>query len=347
MFLRRMLNRIRPMTLREAAASAREVSPAEERLAKPSLSLPGELDAIIEVVNGNRALEWSRVTGAARLHHATTAYTLENARIKDEYVASGRYLKRFPTRMPLEKPAAADRQTYLPQAVLSTNMLSGLEFGHWVRDSLVTELHGTNEGLPTVALARELWPHEPAFRELSGLSCDYVADCRFGKLVILDDRGHNAYWRSRFLQLRQRLQQAAGQYSGESAGPLVMLSRGGQARVREPSNQAEIGAALEAIGFRTVVPSELSVPDISVALRDAKIVVSTEGSHLNHLHFFAPAGLTVITMQDPRRFYAYHKDLIDIYDGQFGFVAGRPDPNLPDRYRVNGEVLKRTLDLIG
>lgn len=348
LLFRRMMNRVRPLTLKAAASTTRVVAPAQDVGTRPALSLPGEFDAVIKVVNGHRELEQARLNGTATHHVATVEYVLEKAWLKEEYLAADRYLARYPTSMPIEKAIRGDDSpAFFEEAVLSTNILSGLEFGHWVRDALVTELHGAHEGKPVVGLARNLWPHEPEFRQRTRLTCNYVSNCRIDRLTILDDRGHNSYWKSRFLELRQRLRESVQSVPGTSAGPLVLLSRGNQARVREPTNQPDIQAALEAMGFQTVIPSQLSVPEIGLALRDARMVVSPEGSHLNHLHFFAPDNLTLISVQDPLRFYAYHKGLLDFYEGLFAFVVGRPDPDFPGRYRINIDDLMRTIDLAG
>ena len=340
--LQRILNRVSPVSLETAALSARIIAPAEELSDRPSIYVPGEFEAIIGVVHGNRALEWKRVCGAARDHRPTIEYVLKNARIRGCRLASGRFVQHFATIQPHDMRDL----TELDDAILSTNALSGHEFGHWARDSLVVELHGAAAHLPAVGIARQLWPHEPGFRQLSGLDCHYSSDCRIQRLVLLDDRGHNSHWRRRFLELRDRMRGSVAAMTGDSAGPLVFLSRGTGGRLRDPSNLGPLRGLLETLGFQTVVPSELSPADIGVKLRDARVVVSAEGSHLNHLHFFAPDGPALITLQDPRRFYAYHKGLVDLYGGLFSFVVGRPDPNAPETFTIDPDTLRRTLDLV-
>jgi hypothetical protein len=347
LLLRRVMNRIRPCALDAAAQAVREVAPAAEIAGPPAFCLPGAFDQIMAVVNGDRALEWARVSGAPQRHLPTIEYRLANARLRRDCVTAGRYLGRFRTSRP-RNGARADRGAplVLDQALLSTNILSGLEFGHWVRDSLVTEMHAEPSGMACVALPREPWPHEPDFRAMSGLSCRYPAEARVGTLLILDDRGHNAYWRQRFSQLRERTRRSASDGASESAGPLIFLSRGGGARSRDPVNIGEIEALLIELGFRTVVPSAMSIPAVARAMRDARVVVSVEGSNLNHLHFFAPDAVALVSLQDPRRFYAYHKGVMDLYDGRFGFVVGRPNADLADRYDIDPGDLQRTLDLV-
>jgi capsular polysaccharide biosynthesis protein len=146
--------------------------------------------------------------------------------------------------------------------------------------------------------------------------------------------------------VRGALRESGRELEGESAGPLVFLARGTDAQPRDPVNSEPLWQELADMGFQTVVPSSLSVREIALALRDARLIVSAEGSHLNHVHYFVPDGIKLVVLQDPRRFLAYHKDLVDYCDGRFGFVVGQPDSELPDRYGIDLDDLKRTIDLM-
>lgn len=346
-FLRRVLNKLRPVSLDEASVSTRILAPASEHTPRASFYLPGEFDAVIECVNDDREKEWLRVSGATLQNLPTIEYTLANARLKRDFLYSGRYLERFHADFPLEEGAKSDVIDHMDDAILSTNCLSGIQFGHWLRDSLVTELHGSETGLRSVALARKPWSQEPEFRKLAGLVCAYPARCSVDRLVVLDDRGHNQYWKARFLALRARMKAASStDPAAASAGPLVFLSRGANAQLREPTNVEAIQLALRDLGFRSINPSAMSVQEVADALRDARIVVGTEGSNLNHIHCFAPDGVALVCLQDPRRFYAYHKSMMDGYDGRFGFIVGRPDMDAPGRHKVDIDRLKATIDLV-
>ncbi|WP_214622448.1 glycosyltransferase 61 family protein [Sphingobium nicotianae] len=342
------MNRIRPVSFASAATSVREIAPEVPSVGKRAIFLPGEFEAVLGYPeDGDAQLEWTRISGGSHLHRATVEYMFEPAHIKNITLKAGRYVGRFPSVLPAARSHFGEADPiHFRDAFLSTSGLSGQQFGHWVRDSLVSELHGRSLGLPSVGVARKLWPHEPAFREMSGLACRYLWEARFDRLILLHDMGHNHYWERRFMELRQTLRDRAAFMPGQSAGSHIYLSRGAGARPRDPANLALIQAMLEDLGFRTVVPSSLSAQEIAVAVRDAEMVVSAEGSHLNHLHFFAPDALKLLVLQDPHRFYAYHKGLVDFYDGTFGFIVGRPEPDTPDRFRIDLENLKRTIHLL-
>lgn len=348
-FLSRLMQRLRPLSLEAAARAVRVIAPEETVNSRPAVSLPDAFDGVIaHIQESDRELDRVRVSGGARTHLPTVEYELEHARLKGSYLKTGRYVRRFETGMPVTVAGEeSGRPRYFEKAFFSTQIFSGLYFGHWVRDSLVSEMYAQSQGLPAVALARGLWRHEPDFRQMSGLACDYVVDGAVGKLTLLDDRGLNRHWRDRFSRVRGALREQGGSLEGESAGPLIFLGRGNDAQQRDPVNGEELWTQLSEMGFRTVVPSSLSVREIALALRDARLIVSAEGSHLNHVHYFVPDGIKLVVLQDPRRFLAYHKDLVDYCDGLFGFVVGRPDPDLADRYRIDLGDLKRTIDLMG
>jgi hypothetical protein len=342
---RRARARLFPTSMEAASISSRVIASGIETTSRPAFFLPGAFDAVEAVVNGDRALEWARVSGGAQQHWPTIEYVLERATIHANRIYSKGYVGQFLLKNPVVTDNARQTAVRFETAVLSTNYVSSREFGHWVRDSLVTELHAEAEGVPSVAIAREPWPHEAEFRALTGLDCAYPEHATIDRLVVLDDRGHNDHWRERFRTLRARTRASVATQPGQSAGPLVFLSRGAHASPRDPTNATEIEAALALAGFRSVVPSALSVREVGVALRDAALIVSVEGSNLNHLHFFAPEGVALVCLQDPRRFYAYHKGLMDLYDGRFGFIVGQPDRHAADRYGVDIEALMRTIDL--
>jgi len=341
---RRLLNRLRHVSLEAAAVRSTVVAPAIDLDAKPSLYLDEDIDAIESVISSSTLEEERRrILGESRTHLATIQYELHDVRMRDVYIASRGHLAKMPTNRPVPRQVAVDHHTH---AILSTNILSGLEFGHWIRDSLVTEMRGAELDTPALGLAREAWQHEPGYREIAQLECIYTGNAHVDRLLILDDRGCNDYWASRFLALRRRMQTRLVPDTDPSLGALVFVDRGGAARMRDPTNLPEVRAALETLGFRTLIPTEQPVAAIRAALRDARIVISVEGSNLNHVHMLAPEGITLITLQDPRRFYAYHKRMIDIYGDRFGFVVGRPSPDSPGRYRINVDQLQRLIDLV-
>lgn len=341
--VQRIFGRFQRRPLRAAAIVSRELWPAEETIGKPALVAVGNLDAIIESIPGsNMVLEMNRVLGRPCKHLPTISYELSNARIKGEYVASGMAYGKYETNRP-----SADRHDhgFIKEAFLSTNILSGKEFGHWLRDALVSEIHGKESNLPRLGLAREPWQHEPTYRAVAQMPCAYPYKAKVGRLMILDDRGLNTHWAARFSTLRRQMRSGVAQHMTSSAGPLLFVDRGSGARMRDPINLAQIKAVLERRGFHIVTPTDLNAAEIGLALRDARIAVSVEGSHLNHLHCFAPDGLTLITLQDPRRFSAHHKRIIDLYGDRFGLVIGKPDPKAEDRYQIDIDQLQSVIDM--
>lgn len=342
--LKRIVRRFHEKPITSQAYSVTELYPAVETTGKPVFFIEDNLSNLISYISSSNAdLETRRLMGRECYHPPTLAYELRDVRMEGPFLAAGlRYLKH----KALHETADRTDHGFIADALFSGNALSGLEFGHWLRDTLVSELHGADIGLPPVALARDPWQHEPGYRAMAHLPCLYPYKARIGRMILLDDRGYNAHWARRLGLLRQRLRAGAQGLPGQPGGALVYLDRGSGARMRDPTNRDAVRDALEAIGFRTVVPTGLTVDEIGLALRDATLAVSVEGSHLNHLHCFAPEGLTLVTLQDPRRFSLHHKRVIDCYDGRLGVVVGEPDPEQADRYRIDIADLMRVLDLV-
>jgi len=343
LFAHKVLQRLFPKPVIVTATKMQQLCPAEQIADKPALFDEGNLAAIIDPIPGSSMdLEMRRLRGQPCDHFATISYELRDVRIDGEYLASGWRYRKYPTNRPSD-----DRTDHgvLDEAYLSANSLSGKEFGHWLRDALVGEIHGQTLGLPAIGLARKPWLHEPGYRAIAQLPCLYPYRARIKRLVMLDDRGLNTHWMHRFHALRERMRAGSLSLDGASAGPLVFVDRGSGARMRDPANLEALKAALDELGFRAITPTDMTPGDIAIALRDAKLAVSVEGSHLNHLHSFAPDGLTLITLQDPRRFSAHHKRVVDLYGTRFGIVVGTPVESPAGGYGIDPDLLRRVIDL--
>jgi hypothetical protein len=339
----KLLNKISPRSINEHSVHTKEICLEENIISRPAIYLPSNLNNLMSCIPGsNFALENDRLLGKSCRHFATTLYELKNVEIQGEYLISNFRSQRYVTNRPWQ--GDTDRK-FFEDGFLSTNYASGTEFGHWLRDALVSEMHGVKLGVGAIGLAREPWPHEPGYRDSAELYCDYPYSAKINRLILLDDRGLNSNWAIRFEALRNRIRLDRLVLPGDSSGSLVFIDRGTGGRMRDPSNIADIKRLLQSEGFRIIVPSEMSVDEMALSLRDVSVAVSVEGSHLNHLHLLARDGCSLITLQDPRRYSLHHKRVVDIYGGLFGVVVGVPDP-VSNRYSIAYDDLYEILQLI-
>jgi Glycosyltransferase 61 len=329
-----------PVPIRSLATSKVELAPADECPALPVISLGDEFDRIRRVVPLSTIedqREW--ITRARTRHGPTLAYRFENAVLADHtvYVPGGGY----------EVARSGNKRAILPGkyeeydgAQLCTYAASNLFFGHWLRDALAMELLAEQRGLVALSYAKRPWIHEPGYREMVNLPGTAVSFASVRDLWIVDDSGLNKEWRGRFRELRTRVRRTAS-----NGGPThVFLSRGRSGAARELLNSATITDALVNRGFTVVEPEALSPFEIVHSLASAKVVISVEGSALNHVQYALPENSAIIAIQPPEQFNAFHKILADFNNLRFGYVVA--DPASEGSFVLEPERLLRTLDLV-
>jgi capsular polysaccharide biosynthesis protein len=167
---------------------------------------------------------------------------------------------------------------------------------------------------------------------------------RFKELVVLDDRGQNAFKRERYEWMRATLLAGVGLSSHPPAHPGVFVVRGSEGASRTLQGESELAAALaQRRGLRTVDPMRTSALDIVRACAGARVVVGVEGSALVHALTVASPGAALICLQPPWRFNNHLKDITDCRDMTYGFVVGLPSEN---GFTIPLDEIERTLDLV-
>jgi hypothetical protein len=333
---RAKLGRARPIWSR--AAEKVELAPADESSALPVIALPGEFERVIDVNPLSTFVTERKYIGATRIDQGPTiGYRFENAILADNTLYAAGLLE--VARSGNKRPFLIGPYEKYEAAQLCAHSPSNIYFGHWLRDALAMELLALQRGLIPLSYVRKPWLHEPGYREITELPGHPVSFALVRNLWTIDDRGLNASWRKRFSELRRRVRRAA---TGESPSR-VFLARGRHGESRELINAGEISEALAARGFASIEPELLTPLQIVNSLASAKIVVSVEGSALNHAQFALPSNAAILVIQPPKRFTAFHKQLADFSGLRFGYVVG--DPAVGGFTLAPGRLL-RTLDLV-
>ena len=324
--------------IRSAAVEVIELAPADESPALPVISLPNEFERVINAAPlSTMESQYELVTATRTKHGPTIAYRFQDAVLADHTLyAAGNYEV---SRRGEKRPLLTGTHEEYDQGQLCTYAASNIYFGHWLRDALAMELLAEQRGLLPLSYLREPWMHEPGYRDLVNLPGRPVSFAMVRQLWVMDDLGLNRSWIGRFRELRRKVRSAVG----EDGPSRVFLSRGGRGSARELINQAAIIKSLAGRGFTVVEPEELQPSVIVRLLASAKVVVSVEGSALNHAQYAVPESAALLVIQPPQRFNAFHKVLADFNNIRFSYVVADSANNgftlLPDR-------LLRTLDLV-
>jgi hypothetical protein len=328
----------RSRMIRHAAVEIIEVAPADESPALPVISLPNEFERVLGAAPLSTIESQHQLVTATRTKHGPTiAYRFQDAVLADHtlYAAGGYEVSRRGDKRPLLTGICEEYD----QGQLCTYAASNIYFGHWLRDALALELLAEQRGLVPLSYLREPWIHEPGYRQLMNLPGRPVSFALVRQLWVMDDLGLNRSWIRRFGELRRRVRSAV-----IDGGPSrVFLSRGGRGTARELVNQAAIIEALVGLGFTVVEPEELQPATIAHLLASAKVVVSVEGSALNHAQYAVPESAALLVIQPPQRFNAFHKVLADFNNVRFSYVVADPTD---DGFTLSLDRLLRTLDLV-
>lgn len=347
--------RLRPVTSRllsrlrgnkSVADRARErlvLAPADEHETQPAISLPNEFERAL-VATQHSSLENERlyVFGARIQHGPTTAYRIENAFLADGTlyfdggydIASSRK----------KRAIVLGTVSHLHDAQLCTYAPANIYFGHWLRDALAMELLAEQRGLPALSYAGHVWKHERGYRELTNLRGFPVSQCTVDNLWVIDDRGLNSSWVRRFQELRSRIRaNTTPLITRYSAGGAVYLTRGKSGDGRQFVNEEEIGNLLAREGFQIIEPERCSANELAFVLSRSQLVLTIEGSALNHAQMAMKQGSGILTIQPPNRFNAFHKLLTDFSRIRFGYVVGDAQHQ---GYSVNPDRLMRTVSLM-
>ena len=160
-------------------------------------------------------------------------------------------------------------------------------------------------------------------------------------LWLIDDRGINLNRVDRFRRLRSRLGKNIRKTSVNT--PYVYLSRGSSGVKRNLVNEGSITTILSGMGFDIIDPMKMTSTTIAERLRNAKVVISVEGSHSSHALLTMPTGGAILIIQPPERFLHSWKFFGDIVGLRYGFVVADPHP---EGFSLEPDRLLRTLDLV-
>lgn len=229
-------------------------------------------------------------------------------------------------------------------------------YAHWVLRNLLKlsllEDAGLPDGLPFL-VGETLRPWQHAYLELLGIPpsrllpvpAQSIVACQ--RLYVPTQLRNHPRMALGIAWLRARLASLLAP-PGE-ANALLYASRREEAK-RRLLNEAELEAALAHIGFRIIVPGEMSVPQQIDAFSRARVVVAPHGAALANL-VFAPPGATLVEITS--RAIA-HMDEMRVLAGAAGLqvhslvsddmaAAQGPEQHMHRDYRVDLDALRATV----
>ena len=303
------------------ARSSEIICPPEIRSEAPAIFLPDEIDRIVAVQHETSFdNEMNRIFGGNVTHQATVAHDIGKALLADGvlYHSCGRV--NFQSRP--RRPFLSGEIARLDRAAVVTTGVAEAHFGHWLRDSLITERLANVLGLHAIAPDRDNWKHEDGYRAITGLRSDRYSQVLIENAVIFEDIGLNTNAITRLEWIREKVRAQVD----HAVGPRrVYLRRVGGGNGRDMLNEKALNQFLISKGFETIDPISCSVGDIARSLSNADIVVLSEGSAHNHALLTMKRGSALVTIQPPRRFNAVVKPFFHAVGIEWAFTVGDDD----------------------
>ncbi len=212
-------------------------------------------------------------------------------------------------------------------------------FGHWLLDGCATALL-SGQGSEVFLDERPDWPHTSEY--LAAFGCKVLPSgvYRVGELAFIQDHSQGSLKRARYREMRRR---AREEFNQDMRGPkAVFLRRGRTGVARFLDNEDEVLAWTARAGFHVVDLAAASAREIFNLVKDAQIVVSVEGSHLNHLYMAMEERTGILTIIPSDRFTMTQLGYARAIGVRYGFVVA--NKTSIDGYTVSPEIILRTVD---
>ncbi|MEH2557273.1 uncharacterized protein YjhX (UPF0386 family) [Bradyrhizobium algeriense] len=270
-------------------------------------------------------------------HEATVAYHIKDAIIHNGsvYASNMRYIV---------SDRALEHQFHTVQhfgsASLTSSAAGHTYFGHWLRDDCLKYLLAEQAGAP-ICIGQKFSSHQKMYASYFGQDWTPTESAFIDDLVIFQDHAQNSLKKKRYLELQDRLSRL---FPDRDRDKVVFLRRGRAGSPRFIANEGELLECLAREGVE-IVDVEDDLPTILSQLKNAKLVMSIEGSHISHCTYALASGCALLVLEPPDRFTATHRHWATCTGIHFGFVVGEPESK---GYRFSSkEILQLSERLLG
>jgi capsular polysaccharide biosynthesis protein len=194
---------------------------------------------------------------------------------------------------------------HVERASLMATTAGSSWFGHWLMDEVPMQMLAARYA-PGIAHPRPLYSHEPAYLQALQLAAPLrPASARIDQLIVVDEFAQNPHKTLRYQHARARLRAEAPAPDGRR----VFLKRGTEGQARRIANEEALAERLAREGFEVQEIGRARFDDLRQALLGADVMVSVEGSHLDHALFMMPTTASLIILNPPARFMTTVADM--------------------------------------
>ena len=296
--------------------------PAEVQEVKPAVFFPSHLERVKSACDFTSLnYQFKLINATSITHDPTVLYHLGSAKIYKEIITleNMKYISRFNEK--LIEPVEYEE---MDEALISFSDFGRIYFGHWLRDDLTVSLLG-NRQRPLVKLYKPRYFHSNGYAVLTEYNQHFIKEAGVKKLSVVFDYSQNSLKVARYLAIRKLIETKLNPEAIKYVG--VYLSRGRSGSERNLVNEDAVINYLLSIGFNVINPELMEVEDIVRSLWNAPIVISVEGSAINHALYPMALNGAVLVLQPPYRFVNAHKGIANAIGRKYGFYVCQATAN--------------------
>ena len=335
--LRRLARK--PLDLDRAACDRVVIQPEEAEACDPIYYLDGQLDKVTGTTPGPHSLEQMFVAIRQRIvrHAPVIKFVIDNCIVSPLGLDTAHGFERKQALIEA-RLGAIER---ISSGLYCMSQISRKFFGHWLQDACSTAFLQCDESALLLDTPIE-WPHASQYVEAFGLRPARSVVQFVDRLTLFRDLGQGSSKRQRYSKMRDALAQAFGGSYG--ARDFIYFRRGATGVERVIENEETFLNAMMRRGFEIFDLGGKTAGEIFRRFRRALVVVSVDGSHLNHLYFSMPPASSLITLIPSDGFNLNQKGYCQAARLRHGFTVMAKGNG---GYIADPEEVLRTLDLIG
>jgi len=184
------------------------------------------------------------------------------------------------------------------------------------------------------------WTDAGDYLDAFDLSVVDAAVVHADRLTVYQDFGQGSHKRQRYAVIRNKLH---ARFGGDDPTDIVYIRRGRTGAQRVITNETELIDQLSARNWRIIDMATTTVEETQRALCRARIVVSIDGSHIDHAHLSLRPGATMVVLMPQDRFSTRQVGLCQAHGVSIGMVVVTGDQ--AQGYHADLDEVLRTVDL--
>lgn len=320
--------------------SVEVLQPEEVVDVRPVAMLAGQAERATGTNRHSKLQDHLDAVVARQLHHAPVLRKrARNVLIGPHGMASAHMKIQYDRRLWLG--ALAGHVAHVPKVRYCQDYVSWRYFGHWLTDAMPSSLIDGAESGELWMPYRPEWHHCEEYRKIFGLSLLEPRYIWAEEVVFYQDFGQGSHKRQRYAQLREALHTRFG---GRSKAELVYLRRGNTGAARTVRDEDRLVETITGKGWLVLDIASASVGQLQEALCGARIVVSVEGSHLDHAHLSLRTGGAMIVLNPHDSFNSRNMMICPTNGIRAGCVVLNGAEG--GGYELDWDEVERTIDLI-